>query len=335
MRGGFLSKAAAGGALVAAALGSGPQTAGADACTDCREPTRAELEAAGMEIEERGPFDTDDDYETDGGECRLTTTAAKTQKRSEWIEMQMSGEAFHCPEGKMTSHVKMLLQRSEKYEWHVEAGFGGEVGLLALAKLKADVGGGKTTGGTTGTVAEIDQVISASYCHRLGWVAYFVVGDFAASMGYAFERRYAWWTKNFFTGSTVHDRGEVWVTCESDTGRIGRWAPLHSVVAINDRTCPNGCAGTTAAGFLGWFPPLPGPDDLPNPFDDEDDRPDEPPPPQEPPPPPPPAPEPEQPPPQDPPPQEAPPQDPAPQDPPPEDGGGDGACAEVAVTPCA
>jgi hypothetical protein len=228
----------------------------------------------------------------------------------------------------MTSHVKLTLQRSEKYEWHVESGFAGEIGGKALAVLKAHLGGGDAGGTSSGVVAEIDQVIEAAYCHRLGWLAYFVVGDFEASVAFTFERRYSWWTKNDWTGSTVHQSGSIWVTCEEGSGRMGRWAPLQSIVAINDSACPSGCT-TTVAGFMGWFPPLPEPLKPFDPFeDDEEEAPDQPADPSKPKDPskptdpPPPA---EPPPPAPPPPSEPPPAPPPSDPPPPQDPAGDGA----------
>ncbi|MCA9315563.1 MAG: hypothetical protein KDB73_08725, partial [Planctomycetes bacterium] len=73
------------------------------------------------------------------------------------------------------------------------------------------------------------------------------------------ERRWAWWTKNVATGSSVHAHGEMWVTCESGELVLWRRAPIAGIFHLSQRPCVDPtCAGLTPRD-LGWFPEPPSP----------------------------------------------------------------------------
>jgi hypothetical protein len=231
-------------------------TACGDGCEDCPEPTRSDLDGAGMHLYEETPY-CRSAYHVDGGECSIELTSPLSpRKRSEYPLFAGHGEAWHCPEGTVDSTVEATLAHTKSFEWKVEAELGWEGKVWLIGTLTAKIGGAIGGGKTDGVEAKIEQTIHAESCHRLEWVAYFLIGDIGVDFSFEVKRRWAWWTTNTCRDD-VWSKGNVWVPCDSGSGVASRLQPLGSYVSINDRTCPNGCTGVVASGNLGWFPPLP------------------------------------------------------------------------------
>ena len=241
-------------ALFAVGIAAPPRAA-ADGCEDCPEPTKADLEAAGMKMPP-DQFPCHSRYGIDGGECAVSITTPSTRKRSEWPVFAAQGEAWNCPEGKSDSTIKVTIAHSKNFEWKVSASLGAELSAVAIAKITALLSAGVGGGIGQAISGTIEQTISATLCHRLPWVAYFLVGDFVADFEITVKRRYAWWTNNTCTGWKTISKGNVWVVCDSGPGSASRWAPLGGFVSITDNACTAGCAGTVVYGWRGWFPPV-------------------------------------------------------------------------------
>lgn len=245
-------------AMAVAALGVATVIAFAAAarggsCSDCGPPSDAAVRAAmGVLFRDQG----EDYYETDGGECEISVGPASQHKVREELMAVGSGEAFNCPEGKCDSHIRYSLTLTAENEWHLTASVSAEFDAAIVAKIKAGLEGGIGGGSGSGATTEISEDIHASYCHRLPWVAYFVIAEFEATATYDVKRRFRWWIKNSNSGSTVFASGDVWVACEGGSVTLSRLWPILAAVAIKDDRCATSCDTTILSG-PSWHPPLP------------------------------------------------------------------------------
>lgn len=231
-------------------------------CDDCPPPSERELrQQPGFEILDRwGPWGIGKDYvEMDGGECRVVLEDAPViVKVSSWLALRATGEVWHCPHGSSTDRVVIETRQGDSTTWSVSGSFGLDASL-AVASLEASISAGRTRGESITEVTRVEKTISAAWCLRIPWEGYFEIARYEARAPGRVERRWAWWTKNLATGSSVHAHGEMWVTCERGELVLWRRAPIAGIFHLSQRPCQDPACADLTARDLGWFPEPPAP----------------------------------------------------------------------------
>jgi hypothetical protein len=248
-------------AVLALCLLGGAGAAGAFECENCREPTSEEIANAPGYVRESHGEDPDT-VSISGGECELRITSDPIVRReNSWLVLRAAGEVFHCPSVSSSDKVSAETAAEDSTTWALANGvelglsIGDQRALSASFKLKLE--SGETGGVRIVEVTRIEKTLTAAWCHRVQWWAYFEVGHFSCDADYVIERRYAWWTKNDDTDEKVHRKGNIWVVCDSGTARFQRRAPIAGFFDLTQRGCDDPECDGVAARDLGWFPPLP------------------------------------------------------------------------------
>ncbi len=240
-----------------------------DVCSDCAPPSDAVLAAQpGFVLETReGFFGPKRDYvEIDGGECSVSIVGDfDIEKKSSYLVLRGAGTAWNCPHSKACDTVTASISAADIKEWSLTTGasIGGSVlGVSLSAQFSTRVGQKAEIRVTT----TVSKLICPTYCHVIDWSAFFEVATYEADVDYEVTRRWAWWTKNVYTGGDVHHMGEVFTSCGTGTATFQCQEPILGYFHLLDRGCDGTECGYIAPQDLRWFPPLP--DGLPIPDDD-------------------------------------------------------------------
>lgn len=243
-----------------------------DACSECGPPTREDLEQdPGFVLEVRGP--SRDYVELHGGECRIELTdAPRIHKDRSWLVLRGSGAVWNCPSSVSSDTMTATVTRTDRREWSLSASSSVSASVLGVG-LSAQVVASVSEASTVQEVTTISKEMSAKYCRIIAWFGYFEVADYSAEVDFRIERRFAWWTKNAFTGSTVHRKGEIWLDCGAHTATLDMRAPIAGYFNLRQYPCVDGECKLIPTADLGWYPPLPG--GLQPPVTPGDDEPDD------------------------------------------------------------
>ena len=233
------------------------------AAADGAGPTLADLERhPAFELKTRygmwGP--QRDFYETDGGEVRYELVGDPVLEvvREHW-ETRHRGMVRSCPSKKNSATVTVEVSTSDSTGWQHTGTTGLELELFEVLTMK-----GATTRATSQIykieeVASVSHHIEAGWCHMIDFAANLKLGDYRLHLKFKKKRRYAWWTKNAYTGATVHAKGDVWVDSGTATLVLSRRAALEIGLDFDDAKCPDpGCGGTTTPSPADPPPPPPG-----------------------------------------------------------------------------
>ncbi len=263
-------------AMLAFALGS-IAPAAAD-CADCPGPSERELQRQpGFELLDRwGPFGIGTDYvETDGGECRLVIEEDPIiSKTGSWLALRATGEVWNCPHGTSSDRVVIETRHGDSTSWAVTSSFHADASAV-LATFRAHIESSRTVGASITEVTRVEKRIDAASCLRIAWQGYLEIAQYEARAQGRIERRWAWWTKNIATGSSVHAKGDVWVVCERGNLLLSRRAPIAGVFHLTQRSCEDDGCEKRPPRDLGWFPdppiqPPPSPVTTPSAVDEDD-----------------------------------------------------------------
>lgn len=247
---------ALGAALLVGAAGA--RAAGADACEECQAPSGEALQAAaGFTLEVRdGPFGPRQDVlETDGGACSIRIVGDPTfEMVNSYLVLMGSGEVWNCPGSNSCDTMSVSYEDAASTEWSQTGEIGASIGAYGVglsASLKETI----SRMHTIRVVSHLSKQQCATWCHRIHWEGYFEVGEFTCTVNYVLSRDFAWWTKNTYTGSEVHQKGHIQVDCGSGTAKFHRTAPINAVFKLSDSVCDN---FTECPWFptkdLGFFP---------------------------------------------------------------------------------
>jgi hypothetical protein len=232
-------------------------------CTGCPPPSMATLQAQpGFTLAVRtSPSDPDevatDQVHLDAGECVTELAGPPNVVRiASWLALRGEGEVWHCPHSRSQDTITVQAAASDSTSWELSGSIGFKLGDVAEA-ITAELSRGNTTGTTITEVTSVSKTIVPGYCHRIRWAGYFEVATFKATAEVKFSQRWAWWTKNATTGSTVHAKGDVWVSCGTGTVELGRMAPIAGYFSLSQRGCTDGACIGVVPKHLGFFPELP------------------------------------------------------------------------------
>lgn len=241
-------------AVVAASLALAPP-AGADACSECKAPSAAEVRAAaGTALDEAGRY-----YEIDGGECSIVWTGQPPkQQTGQWPIWEAHDTAWNCPESKKDGDLSFKLTKDKRFEWTVTVEAGSTLDAW-IAEVAAKMVKELTAGGGEEVEVTVHQHIEAKYCHRIEYWAKFFVGDVEADWDFALKRRFRWWVKSHYgSSSAVYASGDLYSNCGSGTAKAKRLEPLDLSIGQYDHGCKTGdCKDVPPSKWIGWFPPLP------------------------------------------------------------------------------
>ncbi len=244
--------------LLIAILGLDAPRSWADGCSDCPAPSAESIiSAAGVALETRtglfGEQVTDELY-TDQGECTASgEEVPEIDLKESYLVLSAAGEVWNCPQSQSSSQVTAEIAREHKTDWSLSASV--ELSLKTpVAEYKARFSA--SHGGSDGIreVTRLATTLQAKNCERVPWLAYLRVGTFELRAEFAVTQRWAWWTKNTLTGSTVHASGDYMQACGSTEITFDRKAPLAWHLRLAHRNC---CGGSGRYRDLGFHPPLP------------------------------------------------------------------------------
>ena len=245
--------------VVAVALltASGGATARADVCSDCGPPTLEDLQQdPDFELEKRG-LGARDEVHLHAGECRIELVGApEIQKQQSWLVLRGSGAVWNCPSSTASETMTATVTQSDRQAWSFSASSSASVSVLGVG-LSAEVVARVEAATTVQEVTTITKMMSATYCRVIAWGGYFEVAEYTADVAFTVERRYAWWTKNVFTGDTVHRKGEIWLSCGTHEATLDMRAPIAGYFRLDQTACPDPECKAIPGRELGWFPPLP------------------------------------------------------------------------------
>ena len=246
-------------ALLGTLLGARASATAGD-CSTCPRPSILDLFAAGVSLQVRqGDFvgDAERDYvELDAGECTSAMVGNPVIVRDgSYLVLRGQGEVWDCPHSKSVDTVTITTSETDSSSWTISAKVGAKLKVLA-AEVSAEISAGRTRGESITEVTSVSKQIIPGPLHRIQWMGYFEVSEYRATAEFAFTQRWAWWTKNRWTGATVHQKGDLYMHCGTSTVELTRKAPIAGYFELTQRGCGAGCAPIPTV-HLGFFPELP------------------------------------------------------------------------------
>ncbi len=237
----------------------------ADGCDDCGEPSLADLEAKdGFVLKQRltgnppplSPISTDY-YEVDAGDCFSAQLGnPEVRMLNAFLALRGKGEVWDCPHSISSDTIVAESRAEDSTGWE----FSGTIELKMkspAAEFKASVTNSVNGSSSITEVTRVEKKISAGWCRRMPWNAYFEVANFEVKGNFAFKQSFAWWTKNSATGDKVHAKGDITMDCGSATFILQRRAPISVYMHLTKRRCQSPECATIAAEDPTFHPPLP------------------------------------------------------------------------------
>lgn len=247
--------------LLALLLLTGIPAAHADLCSACPTPTETDVEASGnftLEVRD-GPFDSyaKDYIRYTTGECLVAFDGDPVIEKVNPILVERArGSVWNCPHSSSSGTITASAAASDISEWSIsaEAGLSAKFfGATVSAKIAAAVKEAQAFTVTT----TVSQMLSAKYCHRVPWCAFFEVSDFKASVKVQVSRAYHWWTGNVWTGREVHRDGDLTLPCGGGMVVLTRRAPFSAYFHLSQKPCSDPACSHVVARHLDFFPQLP------------------------------------------------------------------------------
>lgn len=235
----------------------GSTEARGDACSECGPPTLEDLQKdPNFKLEVRS-IGVQDKVYLHGGECRIQLLEAPSiQKRLSWLQLRGSGAVWNCPSSTGTDTMTATSAASDSREWSLSTSGGVSATFLGVG-LTAEVIATVREASHVEEITTISKVMTAKYCRMIQWGGYFEVAEYTADLLFDIERRFAWWTKNPLSGSLVHRKGEIWLSCGAQVARLDMRAPITGYFELKQIACPEKECKAIPTMELGWYPPLP------------------------------------------------------------------------------
>jgi len=243
--------------VVAGLLITGGAEARGDVCSECGPPTLEDLQKdPAFKLEKRG-LGALDEVHLHGGECRIELVGAPViAKKQSWLVLRGQGAVWNCPSSTASDTMTATVTQSDRKEWSFSVSSSASAAVLGVG-LSAEVIATVSEASEVQEVTSISKQMSAKFCRVIAWKGYFEVADYEADVTFKVERRFAWWTKNVFSGDTVHRSGEIWLACGAHEATLDMRAPIAGYFRLHQTPCPDPECKTIPAVELGWFPPLP------------------------------------------------------------------------------